>query len=484
MAWDTTKVPGDLISSSDYNAGVSDQKARTPGGTSTNLQYNDAGIFGGSVNMNWLKTRQNLDLTGSSKTRGKADYSATGTISYVNSSLVVNGSGTAFLSEVKVGDYVWNKSTYATWASAVSAGMYTRVQAVNSDTQLQLRNNYFTASAGGSTLGIAPCLINFSDYNDANANVSGEQWSGYGCGFNGIYVDFLGNTYIGNSLNMNNGKGVNFTGNGTIQSITNGATFTFRTTDGASNYDFKITPAGTKVKFNVSPNQVNYETHLIGGWDNAGASAPDYDFVVTGGDAGESSNRGANSITLRGGNSRGTNTTGGHVKIKTGEVGASGTTLQTYYDRAHFYQASLVFNEDGRDYDIRMEGDTDPNLFVLDAGLDKITLGKTSLKEVPRVVTTTDDATAEIDVTATDVYELSAIANNTTFTLTGTAIDGQKIMIRLKDAGVSKTLTWTGFTAIGVTLPTATTASKWHYIGITYNSSASAWHAIAVGEEA
>ena len=101
-----------------------------------------------------------------------------------------------------------------------------------------------------------------------------------------------------------------------------------------------------------------------------------------------------------------------------------------------------------------------------------------------RVVTTTDDATAVIDVAVTDVYELSAIANNTTFSFTGSPTDGQKFMVRYKDAGVSKTLTWTGFVAIGITLPVATTASKWGYVGVVYNSAASAYHAIATTTEA
>jgi len=101
-----------------------------------------------------------------------------------------------------------------------------------------------------------------------------------------------------------------------------------------------------------------------------------------------------------------------------------------------------------------------------------------------RVITTTDDATAVIDYTLTDVYELSAIANNTTFTLTGTPTDAQEIWIRWKDAGVSKTLTWTGFTAIGITLPTATTAGKWGYVKGQYNSAAGQFHVLATGTEA
>jgi len=108
----------------------------------------------------------------------------------------------------------------------------------------------------------------------------------------------------------------------------------------------------------------------------------------------------------------------------------------------------------------------------------------TNKRVTQRVTTTTDDATAVIDIDSCDVYQLSAVANATEFTTTGTPTDGQKLIIRLKDAGVSKALTWTGFTAIGVTLPTATTASKWHYIGATYNSAAAAWHAIAVATQA
>jgi hypothetical protein len=106
------------------------------------------------------------------------------------------------------------------------------------------------------------------------------------------------------------------------------------------------------------------------------------------------------------------------------------------------------------------------------------------MTRVPRVVTTTDDATAVIDCNVTDQYQLTAVANATEFTVTGTPTNGQKLIIRLKDAGVAKALTWTGFAAIGVTLPTTTVASKTHYIGCIYNSASSKWDAVAVVQEA
>ena len=83
----------------------------------------------------------------------------------------------------------------------------------------------------------------------------------------------------------------------------------------------------------------------------------------------------------------------------------------------------------------------------------------------PRVVTTTDDSTAVIDLDATDRYHLTAIANATTISTTGTLVSGKARLIRLKDAGVAKGLTWdAAFRAVGVTLPTTTVAGKTHYI--------------------
>jgi hypothetical protein len=90
-----------------------------------------------------------------------------------------------------------------------------------------------------------------------------------------------------------------------------------------------------------------------------------------------------------------------------------------------------------------------------------------------------------IDCTVTDQYQLTAIANATTFTVTWTPVNGRSIIIRLKDAWVAKALTWDSvFRAIGVTLPTTTVANKTHYIGVKYNSADSKWDVLAVWVEA
>jgi len=107
----------------------------------------------------------------------------------------------------------------------------------------------------------------------------------------------------------------------------------------------------------------------------------------------------------------------------------------------------------------------------------------TNKRVTQRVVTQTDDATAVIDCDITDQYQLSAVANATEFTVTGTPTDGQKLIIRYKDAGSAKGLTFTGFTALGVTIPTTTVISKWGYVGAIFNSAANTWHVLAVSNE-
>ena len=77
---------------------------------------------------------------------------------------------------------------------------------------------------------------------------------------------------------------------------------------------------------------------------------------------------------------------------------------------------------------------------------------------------------------------------DTAFTInapTGTPIEGQKLLIRLKDSGVAKGITWNSiFSVVGVTLPTTTVAGKTHYIGCVYNNIDSTWDVVAVGVKA
>ena len=106
-------------------------------------------------------------------------------------------------------------------------------------------------------------------------------------------------------------------------------------------------------------------------------------------------------------------------------------------DTSADHQYVLAVSELTADRTITLPLLTGTDTFVFQAHTQTLT----NKRITQRVVTTTDDATAVIDVDVTDVYELSAVANATTFSTTGTPTDGQKLMIRFKDAGAAKGIT-------------------------------------------
>jgi hypothetical protein len=105
---------------------------------------------------------------------------------------------------------------------------------------------------------------------------------------------------------------------------------------------------------------------------------------------------------------------------------------------------------------------------------------------IPRVVSTTSTATLTINADTTDSSHLTAQAVPLTIANpTGTPVASQKILIRIKDDGTARAITWgTEFRAIGVTLPTTTVVGKILYVGVVRNATDSKWDVIAVAQEA
>ena len=67
----------------------------------------------------------------------------------------------------------------------------------------------------------------------------------------------------------------------------------------------------------------------------------------------------------------------------------------------------------------------------------------------------------------------------------GTPTAGQKLILRFKDNGTGRSLTWNAtYVAIGVTLPTTTVASKITYVGCIYNATDSQWDVVSVTTQA
>lgn len=90
--------------------------------------------------------------------------------------------------------------------------------------------------------------------------------------------------------------------------------------------------------------------------------------------------------------------------------------------------------------------------------------------------------TLSIDVTLCDQYNVTALAGNTTISTTGTGVEGQRLLVKVKDNGTARTLTWsaTNFTNSGVgTLPTATLAGKTHPVSLIYDAALTKWVCMA-----
>jgi hypothetical protein len=103
----------------------------------------------------------------------------------------------------------------------------------------------------------------------------------------------------------------------------------------------------------------------------------------------------------------------------------------------------------------------------------------------PRVQTVTSSAT----VTPTSTNDLVIItAQAAALTLanpTGTFVEGQSLMIRIKDNGTARAITFgADYRAIEITLPTTTVISKTMYLGIIYNSTDGKFDILGLNQQA
>jgi len=101
----------------------------------------------------------------------------------------------------------------------------------------------------------------------------------------------------------------------------------------------------------------------------------------------------------------------------------------------------------------------------------------------PRTTETASATGITPDVSITDDYIVTALATGITVNAPiGTPLQGQPLIIRFKDNGTSRSISWNSiFRAIGVTLPTGTMPSGTMYVGCKHNLTDVRWDALAVG---
>lgn len=101
---------------------------------------------------------------------------------------------------------------------------------------------------------------------------------------------------------------------------------------------------------------------------------------------------------------------------------------------------------------------------------------------------TTGTLTINCDIA--DQYEALGLTGAITLAApSGTPTPGQKLIIRLKDNGTARGITWTtgssgAFQAVGIVLPTTTVVNKLTYVGCIWNATESRWDAVAVVTQA
>lgn len=111
----------------------------------------------------------------------------------------------------------------------------------------------------------------------------------------------------------------------------------------------------------------------------------------------------------------------------------------------------------------------------------------TNKRVTPRITTISSSATPTINTDNCDAVTITALAANITSmttNLSGTPTNFDKLIIRIKDDGTPRTISWgASFASYGATLPTTTTTSKVHTIGFIYDSVTSKWGCVAASVE-
>jgi hypothetical protein len=111
----------------------------------------------------------------------------------------------------------------------------------------------------------------------------------------------------------------------------------------------------------------------------------------------------------------------------------------------------------------------------------------TNKRITARVTTITSDATPTINTDNCDAVTITAQAEaitSMTTNLSGTPTNFQKLIIRIKDNGTARAITWgASFEAKGTALPTTTVISKVLTVGFIYDTVTSKWGCVASAQE-
>lgn len=174
------------------------------------------------------------------------------------------------------------------------------------------------------------------------------------------------------------------------------------------------------------------------------------------------------------------------------------STLKTYFDTLYAVLDSPVFTTKIQTPTIELGHATDTTISRSAAGVLAVegvvipsissTNTLTNKRITPRVSSEASSATPTINTDNVDAHSITALAatiTSMTTNLSGTPTNFQKLIIRIKDNGTARGITWgTSFEAKGVALPTTTVISKVLTVGFIYDTVTSKWGCVASNQEA
>lgn len=112
----------------------------------------------------------------------------------------------------------------------------------------------------------------------------------------------------------------------------------------------------------------------------------------------------------------------------------------------------------------------------------------TNKRITPRYSSEASSATPTINTDNVDMHRITALGvaiTSMTTNLSGTPVEGQKLIIKILDNGTGRAITWGAkFRSTTATLPTTTTANKQLYVGLFYDNDDAIWDCVAKAEEA
>lgn len=123
-----------------------------------------------------------------------------------------------------------------------------------------------------------------------------------------------------------------------------------------------------------------------------------------------------------------------------------------------------------------------------DSTKNSATVTLTNKRITPRITTITSSATPTINTDNCDAVIITALATaitSMTTNLSGTPTNFDKLIVRIKDDGTARAISWwASFEAKWVALPTTTVISKVLTVGFIYDTVTSKWGCVASAQEA